>query len=384
MLLVAAVLMHRSFARLMSEDLGLDQERVATLEITFPGSTGRAAKLRTINSALERLTGQPGIQAAGAVNDLPLRGGGIARPLSVWGSDLMLMVPVEAEGVPPPPGQRRFARALYISGGYFKTLGIPLLQGRTFTPTDDSLAPRVAIINKTMATTYLPGLDPIGRMLRLLDDSVPITIVGVVADVREAGLDRDPLPQMFLPIDAQPPVNVALVARGTLPPRELLARLTEAVRGADPAQPVFNVRMMDEVIGKSVAPRRINTILIATFAGLALMLSALGVYSVVAYSVTQRAREFGIRAAFGATGRDLVGLVSREMLVVVAIGTVSGLVAAWALSRILAALLYSVQPHDPTTFAIVPLLMLPPALLATLVPALRATRVSPSDVMRAE
>jgi putative ABC transport system permease protein len=370
MLLVAAVLMLRSFARLMSQDLGLDPERVATLEVSFPPG-GTAARLHTINTALERLNGQPGIQAAGAVNDLPLRGGGLS-------------VRVEVEGAPPPrlPAEMRFPRALYSSGGYFKALGIPLLRGRTFTPTDDSLAPRVAVINGTMAAIYLPGLDPIGRTFRLAGDSVPITIVGVVGDVREAGLDRDPPPQVFFPIGA--PLNVALVARGALPPRELLARLTEAVRSADPALPVFNVRTMDEVIGSSVAPRRTNTILIATFAGLALVLAALGVYSVVAYGVAQRTREFGIRAAFGATGRDLVALVSREMLGVVAIGTVAGLAAAWALSRVLATLLFGVEPRDLTTFAVVPLLMVAPALLATLVPALQATRVRPGDVMRAD
>jgi len=374
MLLVAAVLMLRSFARLMSENLGLDPERVATLEMTFPDAANRAARLRTINAALQRLSGQPGIQAAGAVNDLPLRGGG------------GLAIRVEVDGAPPMRSrdERPFPRYLNVSGGYFKALGIPLLRGRTFTPADDSLAPPVAIINKTMAATYLPGLDPIGRMLRFPGDSVRITIVGVVGDVREKGLDSDPPPQMFLPIDARTPSNVALVARGNLPRRQLLARLTEAVRDADPAQPVFNVRMMEEVIGKSVAPRRTNTILIATFAGLALVLSALGVYSVVAYGVAQRTREFGIRAAFGATGRDLVALVSREMIMVVVIGTASGLAAAWGLSRILAALLYGVEPRDPTTFAIVPLLLVPPALLATLLPALRAMRVSPSEVMRAD
>jgi putative ABC transport system permease protein len=375
MLLVGAMLMLRSFARLMSEDVGLDPERVATLEMSFASSAGgRAARLRTINTALERLNGQPGIQAAGAVNDLPLRGGG----------GIAVRLEVEGAAPPPSPGEMRFPRLLNASGGYFKALGIALLRGRTFTPADDSVAPRVAVVNKAMATTYLPGLDPIGRALRWPGDSVPTTIVGVVADVREAGLDRDPPPQVFLPIDAWTPANVALVARGTLPPRQLLAALVEAVRTADPAQPVFNVRMMDEVIGKSVAPRRTNTILIATFAGLALILSALGVYSAVSYGVAQRTREFGIRAAFGASGRDLVGLVSREMFVVVAIGTVSGLAATWGLSRVLAALLYGVEPHDPATFAIVPLLMLPPALVATLLPALRAMRVSPSEVMRGE
>jgi predicted permease len=374
MLLVAAVLMLRSFDRLMSEELGLDPERVATLELTFPASGGRPARLRTINAALERLNGQPGIQAAGAVNDLPLRGGG------------GISVNFDVEGAPPPrpPLDMRFARALFVGGGYFEALGIALVRGRTFTAADDSLAPRVAVINRAMATTYLPGVDPIGRVLRWPRDSVPIRIVGVVADVRESGLERDPPAQVYFPMEVQTPSNAALVARGTLPPRELLARLTEAVRSADPAQAVFNVRMMDEVIGSSVASRRANTVLIATFAGLALVLAALGVHSVVAYGVAQRAREFGIRAAFGATGRDLVALVSREMFVIVAMGTVAGLLAAWVLGRVLATLLYGVEPHDAATFGMVPLLMLPPAVVATLVPALRAARVSPSEVMRGD
>jgi len=172
--------------------------------------------------------------------------------------------------------------------------------------------------------------------------------------------------------------------RGTLPPRTLISRLTDAMRAVAPGQPVYNVRMMEQVIGASVLPRRTNTMLIALVAGLALMLSALGVYAVVAYAVAQRTRELGIRAALGASGRDLLTLVSGETVFVVGLGITIGLAGAWALSRVLASLLYEVDPRDPATFVIVPLVLLLPAVAATVIPALRAARVDPTQVMRSD
>jgi len=270
------------------------------------------------------------------------------------------------------------------SGGYFDALGIPLLRGRTFTAADDSLAPKVAIINKTMAEKLWAGTDPVGRTFRWGGDSVPSTVVGIAADVREGGLERAVGSHMYFPIESQTPDNIALVARGSLPARVMLSRLTDAVRAADRAQPVFNVRMMDEVLSNSIAPRRTNTVLIVIFAALALVLSALGVYAVVSRGVAQRWRELGIRSALGATGRDLVALVAREVALLVAVGVALGLGGAWALSRVIASLLYSVDVHDPMTFVAVPLMLIAPAAIATLVPALRAVRVSPTEVMRAD
>jgi ABC-type antimicrobial peptide transport system permease subunit len=234
-----------------------------------------------------------------------------------------------------------------------------------------------------MADKYWPGGDPLGRYFTFRGDTSRITVIGVVADVREAGLDKAPWPQLYRPIDLGP-LNVAIVVRGTLPPRALTARLTDAMRAVAPGQPVYNVRMMDQVIGASVLPRRTNTMLIALFAGLALVLSALGVYAVVAYAVAHRTRELGIRAALGATGRDLLKLVSREMVFVIAFGIVAGLAGAWVLSRVLASLLYEVNPRDPATFVVVPLVLLLPAVIATLIPALRAARVDPTHVMRSD
>jgi ABC-type antimicrobial peptide transport system permease subunit len=234
-----------------------------------------------------------------------------------------------------------------------------------------------------MAENFWPGVDPIGRYFTFHGDTTRLTVVGVVADVREAALDHDVTPQMYRPIDIAP-LNVAIVVRGTLPAAALTARLTEAVRSVAPSQAVYNVRMMDQVISASVLPRRTNTMLIALFAGLGLVLAALGVYAVVSYGVAQRTRELGIRAALGATGSDLLRLVSRETASVVTLGIAIGIVGAWASSRVLASLLYQVDPRDPATFAVVPVVLVLPAIIATVVPALRAARVDPTQVMRSD
>ena len=371
MLLIAAGLMLRSFQRLMAENTGMNPNQVATLETSFPQDTPGAERRRIVNGVIDRLSGQPGIVAAGAVNDLPLRGGG-----GIW-------VTIDVPGAPAlQRGEDRMARFLFASGRYFDALGIAKLRGRTFTASD-ATGPQVAVVSNAMAEKYWPGVDPVGRYFTFRGDTSHITVVGVVADVREAGLDKAPQPQMYRPIELGP-LNVAIVVHGTLPPRTLTARLTEAIRAVAPTQAVYNVRMMDQVIGASVLPRRTNTMLIALFAGLALFLSALGVYAVVAYAVAQRSREFGIRAALGATGRDLLTLVSRETTRSIAVGVVIGLAGSWALSRVLASLLYGVDPRDPVTFVVVPVVLVWPALIATVIPALRAARMDPTQVMRSD
>jgi putative ABC transport system permease protein len=236
-----------------------------------------------------------------------------------------------------------------------------------------------------MAKEYWPGMDPIGRTFTWGGDTlVHYAVVGVVADVRESSLHEPPGPQLYFSSEERFLTNLALVARSTLPPAQLLSRLNAAIRQAMPTQAVYNLRMMDDVVGKSVAPRRTNTVLIAVFGALALILSAFGVYAVVSYSVSQRAREFGIRAALGAHRGDILTLVGREMAKMLALGLAIGLGGAWALTRVMQSLLYEVPTRDLSTFAIVPVVLLIPAVIATLVPALRAMRVSPTEVMRTE
>lgn len=371
-LLVGAGLMLRSFQQLMGLDRGMDTEHVGTLEISFARAAGeRAATLRLIEPVLERLRATRGVMSAGAVNDLPLGGGG------------GISVTISVDGAPELKGDDRAgARLLMASGNYFKAMGIPLLAGRTFTSADDTLAPPVAVISAGMAKAYWPGGNALGRTFDAFGR--PVTVIGIVADVREVTLDSDPMPQMYFSIYAQTSSNVALVARGSMPPQALLAAMQAAVRSVDPSQVVYHVRTMDEVLSTSVAPRRTNTLLISLFAGLALLLASLGVYAVVAHGVAQRAREFGIRAALGATGFDLVSLVSREIAWVTAIGLAAGLAGAWALARVADSLMYGVTPHDPLTFIIVPIVLLVPVVLATLLPARRALHVNPAEVMRAD
>jgi len=370
-LLIGGGLMMRSFVRLVGEKTGMDPSHVATMEATFPQTTVSTGRSRIITGVIDRLTGQPGIVAAGAVNDLPLRGGG------------GIVVTVDVPGAPVPgAGEYPWVRSLFATGAYFDAMGIARVRGRTFTASDATGLP-VAIISTTMAERFWPGVDPLGRQFSLRGDTASFTVVGVVADVRDRGLDMAPIPQMYRPMEPGP-LNAAIVVRGTLRPRALIARLTSAMHDVAPGQAVFNVRMRTDVVRASVGPRRTNTVLFGVFAALGLMLSALGVYAVVAYGVAQRSRELGIRVALGATGRDLLTLVSQDMIVTLATGVIIGLGAAWGLSRVLASLLYGVDPRDPATFSLVPLALVLPVIVATVIPALRAARTEPTRVMRSD
>ena len=375
-LLVGSLLMLRSFSRLMSLDRGMQTTQVGTLEMAFANSGGgRTDQLAKMESMIARVAAIRGVTSAGAINDIPLGAvGGIAVQikLDVGGPSSE----VNAADIVLP-------RYLMASGGYFATMGIPLKRGRTFTAADDSLAPPVAIVSESMARAFWPGVDAIGRTFTMMSPK-PITVVGVVADVRERTLEASKLIQMYFPIAEVTPRNLALVARGSLDSDVLLARMREAVRAVDPAQAIFNVRTMDEIVSASVAPRRTNTFLISAFAVIALLLSAVGIYAVVSFSVTQRRREFGIRCALGASGSGIVALVAREMTLVAAIGLIVGVGGAWALSRLLSSLIYGVSVHDPATFLLAPLLLLIPAVVAMALPARRAAAVSPAEVMRAD
>jgi putative ABC transport system permease protein len=370
-LLIGAALMLRSFRELMRLDGGLTSARVGTLELSFPASNqGYTSRLKFVNDVLERVAATPGITAAGFVNTLPLgNAGGILLSITVDG------MPEVKDDQRPGPLQ------LYASSGYFRAIGMPIIAGRSLTPADDSLAPSVAVINETMAKMYWPGVNPIGRTFQLFNR---VTVVGIAHDVRESRLSDEPLPQMYLSIYTTVPATIALVARGALPPAQLLAAMQAAVRSVDPSQAVYHLRTMAEVTSASVAPRRTNTLLISLFAGLALLLASLGVYAVVSHGVSQRSREFGIRTALGATGNDLVSLISREMIGTVVAGLVAGLVGAWALTHLAESMFFGVQMHDTATFVLVPLALLVPAVLATILPARRALRVNPAEVMRAD
>ncbi len=371
LLLTGAGLMLRSFERLVATDLGMAADQVATLEMSFTQGTPRATRLERLDAILSELRRLPSVSAAGAVNDLPLRGqGGIGISVHVDGA--------------PSAALSTFPRYLVASDGYFEALGIPLRKGRYFKSADGTGTSGVAVINASMAETFWPGADPIGRTILFGGEPPPVQVVGVVADVREAGLEKDPGPQMYFPARQNLGVNLALVVRGKAPPEVLLASMTQAVRRVDPAQPVYNVRMMDEVIGASRSSRRANTLLISLFGTLALIIAALGVYAVTANAVAQRSREFGIRAALGATRSELFRQVTREGLFVIVIGVAGGGVLAWAAARVMTGLVYDVSVYDVGTFVTAPIVLIATAMAATIFPARRAMRVEPAEVMRDE
>lgn len=372
MLLIGAGLMLRSFSELIARDSGIQSERLGTVELAMPTTQGnRWDRVGKVREMVAILSGMPGIESAAAVNDLPLNGqGGIS-------------VQIQIDGTPAPiGGERRGARYLFATSDYFSTLGIKLLRGRSFDVTDDSLSLRTAVVSQSMADRYWPNADPIGRTFRI--GQAPITVIGVVADVREARLEDDAGPQMYLHLLTGTPSRLTLVARGNMSERALLAHITNAVRTVDRSQAVYNVRMMDDVVSTSVAPRRTNTILIGAFALLALILASVGVYAVVAYGVSHRSRELGIRSALGASGWSLVRMLASEMIWVTGVGIAAGLVGAWVLATTLESLVYGIATHDTLTFVLVPIVLLLPTALATLVPARKALRVNPSEVMRGD
>jgi putative ABC transport system permease protein len=242
----------------------------------------------------------------------------------------------------------------------------------------------VAVISESMAKIYWPNVDPVGRTFLFGGDPPPLSVIGIVADVREAGLEREPGPQMYLFARRNLGSNAAIIVRGNggLSDASLLASLRQSIRNVDPGQAVYNVRMMDQVIGASMAARKANTLLITLFGVLAVLIAVLGVYAVAANAVAQRSREFGIRAALGATRTDLLRHVGGEMLAVVTGGVVAGAAIAWAASRVMTGLVYGVTVHDAGVFTMAPAVLILAALAATIVPARRAMRVEPVQVMR--
>jgi predicted permease len=373
MLLVGTGLMLRSFRALMNTDPGVRPERVATMELKLArASYAKVTEIGVFHQMLlDRLNATPGIEAAAVVSHLPL------------GGTNQIRLTYEVEGRPRDPNaEMTFAEFLRASPDYFRAMGITLLRGRGITVQDDSLNP-VVVINRAMAEQVWPGEAPIGQRI-IIGDRHARTVVGVVADVRTRSLDVPPWPQVYLPLAEMPPVNAGVVARGTLPSTALMAAMRDAVRAVDPEQAVYNVRMLEEVISSAIAPRRINTLLITIFGALALTLAALGVYAVIAYGVTQRTRELGIRIALGAQRRDVISLITREGIWLALAGIVLGLAGAFALTRVMASLVYGVEVTDPVAFALAPVVLLVIALGAALLPARRATRVNPLEAIRSD
>ena len=375
-LLIGAGLMVRSFLALLKTDQGFNHESLLTMNLILPvakygDDPQRAAFYSDLVSRVKAL---PGVQSTGVVNYLPLGGAN--------SSDYFLV-----EGVPEPAtGQEYGGRYRVCTPDYFQTMGITLLQGRAFTEQDKAGAPPVVIVNETLARRHWPNEEPLGKRIRFygpLDRAPWMQVVGVIRDVKYE-LNNPVTPEFFLP-HAQDPWNaMVLVTKTAGDPSAMASVIRQQVWAIDKDQPVFDVRTMAEVRSISVALYSVSSAILGIFAGVALLLAAVGIYGVMAFAVTQRTHEIGVRMALGARSRDVLKLVVFNGMRLALIGVAVGLVGGWALSRFMEKLLFGVEATDVVTFASVSVCLLLAALLACYLPARRATKVDPLVALRYE
>ncbi|MFL6333547.1 MAG: ADOP family duplicated permease [Pyrinomonadaceae bacterium] len=375
-LLVGAGLMIRSFWKLQNVDPGFDTSNTLTMSVGL--SPTRYAEpqqqLAFHDRVLEQMAALPGVVAVGATTTIPLTGGGSRQPFTV-------------EGRPAPPvSEQPLAQTRYVSPDYFHAMGIPLKQGRAFEDRDREGAPQVVIISEAMARRFWPGQNPLGQRLTASfhQQQGPREVVGVVGDVKANGLDDDAAATMYLPFRQAPRPWITFVARTANDPKGYVQPLSKAVYAVDKEQALSRVRTMEQVLTESLSGRRFNMTLLMTFAGLALLLAAVGVYGVMNYSVMLRRRELGIRIALGARGLDVLRLVLGQGLALTLIGAGVGMVGAYALTRLMAGLLYGVTATDFLTYGSVSGVIILVGLLASFLPARRATKVDPMIALRSE
>jgi putative ABC transport system permease protein len=383
-LLIGAGLMIRSLWLLHSTNPGFDPANVITMTVVVP-RTKYASPLQQVqffDATLSRVRALPGVESAGVIDDLPLSGDGSHQPIAIEGRPVV------------PMSDQPEVDVRLISSGYLPALRVPLRRGRDLSASDTADRPAVVLISEAMAHRFWPNEDPLGKHLTLTffpDKSREI--VGIVGDVKHDSLDvAAPPATLYFPLSQVSPPSLGgwnsfpmfLVVRTTSHPTSLVSAVTTAIHEVDRQTPVVEVATMEDVIANSLSTRRFNMLLLASFAGLALLLAAVGVYSVLAYSVRCRVREIGIRMALGAEMADVLRLILFEGIRPVLIGVAVGLTGALALGRVVASLIYGVKPSDPATFFAVSALLAAVALLASVVPAYRATQVDPMKTLRDE
>ena len=384
-LLIGAALLIRSFVNLQSVNPGFDSNNLLTLRMSLTSS--RFERTYQVNQfvhdAVQRLGNRPEVVSAAAASWLPFETGAT--------------LPFVVVGRPLSGPSHGFGHWRNISPAYFDALKIPLLRGRFFTDRDDGKAAKVVIINRAMARQYWPGNDPLNERIDIAPnvglefDEPPRQIVGIVGDILEDALDQRPFPTMYVPIaqvaDARNPrirQSIVWIVRTRVDPHSLIAAIAHELREVSGGLPVGGFRSMSEIIGQSTARQRFNMELLSIFGGAALLLAAIGIYGLIAYSVQQRTREIGIRVALGAGSSDVLKMVVAQGMRLALIGIALGMCAALGLTRLLVGFLFGVQAQDPAVFIITPMVLSTVAFLAVWFPARRASRLSPIEALRHE
>ena len=376
-LLIGAGLMIKSLAHLLKIDPGFKPDRALTMNIAllgskYPGANQQIAFFEDVNRRVGALAG---VDSMGLISSAPLSGGVYAGGFSIEGRE------------PASANEDLSADRRMISSEYFNTLRIPLIRGRYFTEHDNQTSTGVAIVSETWARRFVPNEDPIGKRIKLggRDSTRPwLSIVGIAGDVRDTALESDARPCVYVPYAQFPGLSMTLVVRIGVDSKALVPAIHGEVWAIDKDQPVTDIKTMDQYVSDSVSPHRANALLLAVFATLALVLAAVGMYGVMAYSVTQRVHEIGIRMALGAQTSDVIMLIVGSGMTLVLAGAGIGIAGALALSRVLSSLLYGVSATDPVTFALISVLLITVALLASYIPARRATKVDPMIALRCE
>jgi putative ABC transport system permease protein len=370
-LLVSAGLLIKSFVRLQSVNAGFNPKGIATMELSLPVAKYARGKpvIDFYTEVLRRVKTLPGVQQAALTSILPLSGNNSDSSFHIEGRES------KATGVYPDEEIRS------ITSDYFRVLETPLLKGRFFNDADTADAPGAVIINQAMAKKYWPGEDALGKRINF-NDSDPakikwITVVGIVADIRHRGLETEPKPEYYIPHAQLPYRGMILAVRSPLDTSALVRSIRNEVRAMDAEQPLANISTLEEIAKDSIAPRRLSVLLIGVFAGVAVVLAAVGIYGVMSFLVVQRTHEIGVRMALGAQRADVFRLVLGRAAKLVVIGTIAGLLLALFSSRTLQAMLYSVGAFDVSTFVGVTLTLCLVSLFASYIPALRATRADP-------
>ena len=377
-LLTGAGLLVKSFLRLQRIDPGVSIDRVLTLKLRIPDAryAQNESQVRFYDEVLRRIQALPGVVSAGVTSDLPLGGSDSFLGFGIEGR------PQEKLGQGPEGGWHQ------VSPDYFRTMGIRLQRGRLFDARDLRQAPGVAVVSETLAKRYWPGEDPIGRRITFGTDEKGepywTTIVGIVADVRQKGLHAEPRPEIYVSSLQSPARYGTLIVQSGLDAAGLAASVRREVQAVDGDIPLYDVKTMREVLDGSLAARRFNMALLALFAAVAVLLAGVGLYGVLAYMVTQRTHEIGVRMALGARPRDVLRLVVGQGMSLALGGVLLGTLGALGLTRLLSSLLVGVATTDPWTFGFVAVLLSGVACLACFVPARRAARVDPLIALRYE